>query len=138
MMFAVLSCGATIQAATLPAAPQFTTVSDGEGQYQYQYMQHGPEAEMLREAYFILARANNNYNGHRVKAMKEIEEAGELAGMHLKVEGSGHERQVVSDAELRHARELLERVRDSSMGSRRFHRHVRAAIKEVSLALSIK
>ena len=135
-LLAVLSYVTTIHAATLPAAPQVTASGDQENQYQF--VRRGPEGEMLREAYDILARADHDYKGHRAKAMHEIEEAGKHIGMDLKGEGHGRERQGVSDAQLHHAQELLIQVSANMAGQKKVHNRVEAAIQQLSIALSIK
>jgi hypothetical protein len=127
---------ATVSAVSLPATPQITAAGDQENQYQF--VRRGPEADMLREAYDILARADHDYKGHRAKAMHEIEEAGKLIGMNLRGEGHGRERQAVSDTQLHHAQDLLEQVRNNVVGQKKVHNRVEAAIKQLSIALSIK
>src|SRR5438045_2969703 len=53
--------------------------------------------DALRVAYGVLYTANHNYNGHRVRAMKEIRNAAAQLGVELAGDGSGHEKQDVSD-----------------------------------------
>ncbi len=132
---AILTCAASIHAATAPVT--LPTATSGE-ENQFQYVRRGPEAEKLREAYQIMCWADHDYHGHRAKAMHATEEAGKRFGMDLKGEGRGHERQHTSDAQLRHARELLRDVRDISEGQKKVHEHVDEAIKEIDLALDVK
>lgn len=132
---AVLTCAAGIHAATAPAT--LPTATSGE-ESQFQYVRRGPEAEKLREAYQIMSWADHDYKGHRAKAMHETEEAGRRFDLDLHGEGRGHQRQHVSDAELRHARELLKEVRDMSEHQKRVHEHVDEAIRELDRALEVK
>jgi hypothetical protein len=92
--------------------------------------------ELLIQAYTSLERADHDYKGHRADAMKQIEEAGKLLGVRIRGGGPGHERQWVSDEQLRTAQNLLEQARGSLKGKPL--RHVNKAIKEISIALRIK
>lgn len=130
-----LVCAAGIRAASMPTTLP-TAASDQENQFQF--VRQGPEAEKLREAYQIMAWADHDYKGHRAKAMHATEEAGKRFGLDLKGEGRGHERQGVSNGQLRHARDLLIEVRDVSVGQKRVHKHVDEAIKQLGVALNIK
>ena len=91
---------------------------------------------LLRQAYAALAVADHDYKGHRVEAMKQIQEAGKILGITIQGEGKGHEKQVVSDDQIRQAQRLLEQARPMLEG-KALH-HVDAAIKQLSTALSIK
>jgi len=91
---------------------------------------------LLNDAYATLAQAKHDYKGHRVEAMKQIELA--LGEMGEKINGRGrvHEPQAASDAQLRAAQGLLEQA--SAGLSAKAHKHVEAAIKQISTALSIR
>jgi hypothetical protein len=91
---------------------------------------------LLRQAYITLSFANQDYQGHRYAAMKEIEAAANNLKFDLRGDGTGGERQRVSDEQLRAARSLLEQARDEL--SRRPRRHVEKAIKQIDIALRIK
>jgi hypothetical protein len=95
-----------------------------------------PPPEMLRQAYVSLSVADHDYKGHRVKAMKEIQAACKLLGYKLHGEGRGHEKQIVSDVQLRNAQELLEQARHGLRGKPL--KHVNAAIKQITIALAIR
>jgi hypothetical protein len=91
---------------------------------------------LLRQAYAALEVADHDYKGHRAEAMKQIHEAGKVLGITIKGEGKGHEKQVVSDNQLRQAQQLLEQSRSALSG--KALQHVEAAIKQITTALSIK
>src|ERR1700733_4053855 len=67
-------------------------------------------AALLDDAYATLAQAKHDYDGHRVKAMKQIEAA--LGELGAKVTGNGkvHESQGTSDAQLRAAQSLIQQA----------------------------
>lgn len=89
----------------------------------------------LDDAYATLAQADHDYNGHRAKAMKQIEAA--LGEIGAKVSGKGrvHEPQGTSDAQLRAARELLQQTAGLSGKALK---HVNNAIDQINVALDIK
>lgn len=68
--------------------------------------------EEVAHAHHLLKLANHDYGGHRVKAMKELEEAGHA--LHLEMGGNPpeRERQWKSDEQLTEARRLLRDARD--------------------------
>jgi hypothetical protein len=94
----------------------------------------GP-ARLLRQAYATLSVADHDYNGHRYNAMKQIESAAKLLKFDLRGDGRGHERQGVSDEQLRGARSLLEQAQVEVTGRPR--KHIERAIKEINIALKI-
>jgi hypothetical protein len=98
------------------------------------------EADLLRQAYGILASGDHDYKGHRVKAMKATEAAAKKLGVNLHGDGKGHEPQALSDAQLRNAQSLLQQLRSSvsGRGQKKVVKHVDHAIKEISIALSIR
>jgi hypothetical protein len=95
------------------------------------------EAEVLREAYIVLAAANHDYNGHRAKAMNQIQSAVKILDQAVAKNGSAktkaatsyedavaaaakraakgaptiHEAQTVSDAQLKKAAAGLAELR---------------------------
>jgi hypothetical protein len=91
---------------------------------------------LLRQAYFSLLLADHDYNGHRIEALKEIETAAKLLKIELRGDGQGHERQGVSDEQLRAARSLLEQARGGLETQPR--KHVEKAIKQIDVALKIR
>ncbi len=98
--------------------------------------QPAPPVNLLRQAYATLAMADHDYKGHRVEAMKQIEAAGRLLGVNLHGDGKSHEKQGVSDQQLRVAQGLLQQARPGLTG-KPLH-HVDRAIKQITVALSIR
>jgi len=100
------------------------------------YAQSTGSTTLLDDAYATLAQAKHDYNGHRVRAMKQIDAAlGEIGG---KVSGHGKNRepQGTSDAQLRGAESLL---RQASAGlSPKALKHVNAAITQINDGLAVK
>ncbi len=112
-----------------------------QNQYEPVVFSDTAEAEMLRRSYWILASADKDYRGHRVKAMRQIKTAAALLGVDL---NSGddrvREKQVWSDDRLRTAGDLLGHVLNAAevKGQPRISRHVSDAIDEINTALSIR
>ena len=96
--------------------------------------------EELAHAYALLKLANHDYDGHRVKAMKELEVAGKALELEFGGHGSEHERQWKSDEQLAEARRLLREARDKleARDRERAAAHVEKAIKETDAALRVK
>jgi hypothetical protein len=119
------------QTATAPASPaaQFQTVAFGDS----------AEAGMMHRAYRILAYGDHDYKGHRVAAMNQVKKAADLLHLDLSGDDRDKERQVLSDDQLRTARDLLTHVLDNSevKGQDRIAKHIHNAIKEIDTALSI-
>jgi hypothetical protein len=95
-----------------------------------------PAAGLLVQAYATLGQADHDYKGHRVAAMKQIEAAAKLLGVNVRGDGKGHEKQGVSDAQLRTAQGLLQQARSGLSGKPL--RHVNKALEQLSIALAIK
>jgi hypothetical protein len=93
-------------------------------------------ADLLQQAYTALERADHDYKGHRIDAMKQVEAAGKALGLNLRGDGRGHEKQGVSDQQLRNAKGLLEEARAGLTG--KALKHVNHALKQLNIALSIK
>jgi hypothetical protein len=68
--------------------------------------------------------------------MKQIEHAAKELGFTLAGSGHGHEKQVVSDQQLRTAQGLLQQAVTGLPP--RAQEHVQKAIEQISIALSIK
>ncbi len=96
--------------------------------------------EELAHAYRLLERADHDYDGHRVAAMKEVEIAGKDLGIVLKGDLEERERQWKSDRHLTEARRLLRHSREKleAKDRDRVAEHVERAIKEIDVALKIK
>ncbi len=91
---------------------------------------------LLPEAYNLLRVADHDYNGHRARAMHQIEAAAKLIGEHLTGDGHGHEAQVGSDDNLRRAQSLLSQAEAKMAGKPAVH--VQKALSELSVALAVK
>jgi len=98
--------------------------------------QQAPPANLLRQAYLTLSMADHDYKGHRVEAMKQIEAAAKLLKADIHGDGRGHEKQRVSDEQLRIARGMLEQTRPELRGKPL--KHVDRAIKQINIALKIR
>jgi hypothetical protein len=95
-----------------------------------------PPGELLREAYISLEKADHDYKGNRKAAMEQIEKAAKLVGVNVRGEGRGHEKQGVSDEQLRAAQSLLRDARGGLSGNP--VKHVNKALEHLSTALKIK
>ena len=95
-----------------------------------------PSAGLLVQAYTTLEQADHDYKGHRIAAMKQIEAAAKLLGVKVRSDGRGHEKQGVSDAQLRTAQGLLQQAQSGLSGKPL--RHVNKALQQLSIALSIR
>lgn len=98
-------------------------------------------AATLEQQYAILARADHDYKGHRVKAMKAIEAACKALGAPIKGDGKGHEKQALSDAQLRSVLATVQQVRSSipgGKGDKTILKHLDTAINELTIALTIR
>ena len=100
----------------------------------------GTPREDLVQAYVLLKAANNNYAGHRVNALKELEDAAHDLGLELKSGGGQHQRQMTSDAQVAEAGRILHDVRHRLDARDRDHAaaHVDRAIHEIDEALRVK
>jgi hypothetical protein len=91
---------------------------------------------LLVDAYAALERADHDYHGHRVDAMKQIEAAGKSVGVNVHGDGRAHEKQGVSDEQLRIAEGLLQQAKEGLKGKPL--KHVNNALKQLHTALKIK
>jgi hypothetical protein len=96
--------------------------------------------EEVAHAHRLLKLANHDYAGHRVKALKEIEEAGKSLHLELGGELVEHERQWKSDQQLGEARKLLREARNKLEKEDRDRVAARLdkAIEEIDAALKVK
>ncbi len=94
----------------------------------------------LTEAYAALDRADHDYKGHRIAAMKQIEEAGKELKLNLGGDGHGHEKQGVSDEQLRTAEGILTQIKGELKGEKhsKVLHHVNKALEDLHTALKIK
>jgi hypothetical protein len=127
----------------------------------------GREANVLTSAYILLASANHDYDGHRVKAMKKIEQASNHLEMDIlkkdavqqkikalqdanaeavaKIKNNQNptisEPQVISDAQLLLADAVIQRVAfylSDGKQHKTVLNHIRDADAEIGIALSIR
>ena len=98
------------------------------------------ELHTLQKAHALLARADHDYHGHRIRAMHAIEEACKELGGDARGEDAGGEPQGESDSQLKAAQSLLNTARgEAGSGKReRVVHHIDHAIQELQVALSIK
>jgi hypothetical protein len=97
--------------------------------------------DTLRKAYSTLSRADHDYDGHRVAAMKDIAEAASALGTDLSGEGAGGEPQTLSDLQIRSVQMMLQGVgRKTPAGEKResIIGPVHSAIRELTLALQLE
>src|SRR5580700_296010 len=97
--FLLLSWGQNSQAqTTAPATKPTKTVNSPAA------------AGLLTQAYSALSAADHDYDGNRVRAMKQIEIAAKILGVTLSGDGKVKEQQVTSDQQLRTAQTLLQQA----------------------------
>ena len=102
-LITVLTCGVSLRAAT-PATTQMLGGSVAvQDQFQTVAFSDSAEAGMLQNAYLILATGDHDYQGHRVRAMHQIEAAAKLLGMTLSGDAKDRQPQPLSAAKLREA-----------------------------------
>ena len=136
----VLVWGVNLRAAT-PATTQTLNGSVAvQNQFQTVAFSDSAEAGMLQNAYLILATGNHDYQGHRVKAMHQIEAAAKLLGMNLSGDAKDKQPQPLSDAKLREAQRLLQNVLGAAevKNEKRITKHINNAINQINIALSIR
>jgi hypothetical protein len=100
----------------------------------------GAEVQALRQAYIILSSADHDYDGHRIKAMHQIEDACDILGTDIRGDGKGHEPQGASDQQMRQAFQILEQAQTISQSQHQSDvaKHIREAIRQINLALNNK
>jgi hypothetical protein len=103
------------------------------------YAAESPREEVAH-AFRLLQQANTNYEGHRAKAVSEVEAAGREMNMGLGGEIPEAERQWKSDAQLKEARHLLNDASQKleSRDRDRASQHLQRAIEEIDQALKTR
>lgn len=128
---------ASLLAVTQPQTANVKAPVVGFAQFQTVEFHNSAEAGMLHRAYRILAYGDHDYHGHRAAAMDQVRKAADLLGEDLAGDDKHHERQVLSDDELREARGLLRNVLGAAevKDQKRISHHIELAIREIDLAL---
>jgi len=95
---------------------------------------------LLVDAYADLERADHDYKGHRIEAMKQIEAAGKVLKLNLAGDGRSHEKQGISDEQLHAAEGILNQDKGELAGEKhkKVLHHVNKALEELTIALKIK
>lgn len=98
------------------------------------------EGSALAHIYQLLSLADHDYDGHRVKAMHEVEAAGQRLGVDVRGDHRSHEVQRASDDMLRQADSELQQVQADAAAHHRGDvvQHVNEAIHQIHVALHIK
>src|SRR5579862_1380599 len=99
------------------------------------------DVQAVTQAYRLLEQADHDYQGHRIKAMKHLHQAGRVLGVMLKGDGKNKEQQGTSDSQLKQAQTLLQQMNGSGASGKlhaRAMQHVQSALGEIQTALSIK
>jgi len=136
----VLSCAVSLRATTPSMLQTLGGSVASQNQYQTVAFSDSAEAGMLHRAYRILATGDHDYNGHRVKAMHQIESAAKLLGLDLSGDLKDRQPQALSDAKLREAQGLLQNVLGAAevKDQKRVTKHITEAIDQINIALSIR
>jgi hypothetical protein len=120
----------------------FTPIAAGAGVVGNRTGANPADVQAITQAYKLLAQADHDYQGHRIKAMKHLHQAGKVLGINLKGEGkTSNEGQGTSDTQLKQAQTMLHQMTSNSVSGKRHQRalqHVNNALTELNTALSIK
>jgi hypothetical protein len=102
--------------------------------------QKAQEIGQLRQAYAILAKADHDYDGHRIRAMHAVERACDVLGQDIRGDGKDVQPQATSDEELRQAQGIIQGVESDATSNKqeRVARHLAKAVSEIEVALSVK
>ena len=99
------------------------------------------DVQAVTQAYRLLSQADHDYQGHRIKAMHHLHQAGRALGVSLKGDGKNKEQQATSDGQLQQAQTMLQEMSSNNAGGARHLRamkHVGSALTEIQTALTIK
>jgi hypothetical protein len=125
--FVLLSCSQNLQAqSTTPPATKANKPVNSPA-----------AAGLLTQAYSALSVADHDYQGNRVRAMKQIEIAAKILGVTLAGDGKVKELQTTSDQQLRTAQGLLQQAVAAGLRPKP-QEHVEKALAFLTTALSIK
>jgi hypothetical protein len=125
-VFLLLSWAQTLQAQTTTPPTKSTKTENSPA-----------AAGLLTQAYADLSAADHDYDGNRIRAMKQIEIAAKRLGITLSGDGKAKELQVTSDQQLHTAQALLQQAVAAGLrpGPKE---HIEKAIAFLNTALSIK
>jgi ABC-type sugar transport system substrate-binding protein len=139
-LIAALASATALRAATVQTTPLFNAPTASANPLQTVAFRDSAEANLLRDAYHILATGDHDYKGHRAKAMHSVEAAGKLLGVDLVGDLKDHSPQALSDARLREAQDLIGRVLNSAevRGQKRVVKHLNAAVSQINSALRVR
>ena len=131
-----------LAAATNPYGASVVPIGLQNGGAAAGQMSPNSAMQAIAGAYSLLASADHDYNGHRVQAMKALHKAAKKLKVNLTGQGTGGNLpQGDSDAKLRQAQQILERVRGSYGGTRRgamVRAHINEAIQHITTALQTR
>jgi hypothetical protein len=96
------------------------------------------DANLLSNAYSLLAQADDTYHGHRTRAMRQISAAAKLLGAPPHSDGVDGAGQLTSDEQVRQAQALLAQAGSFYAGRPDVLNHVTAAHRQVSVALNTR
>ena len=88
-------------------------------------------AEQLRQAYILMAGANHDYNGHRVRAMHQIEMAVRILDKNIFKNGTHGQKVLALQEEIAVARAKLAAANDAAV-------HERQALSDLQMKLALK
>jgi hypothetical protein len=140
VLAASLTCTPALRAAAVPMTPTLAQSEAGQNRFQEVAFRDQAEAQMLRDAYRILATGDHDYDGHRVRAMHAVEAAGKLLGMDLDGDLKDRTPQALSDDKMREAEGLINKVLGNAevKDQKRIVKHLDEAVKQIHTALKIK
>jgi hypothetical protein len=126
----------------LMASRPYTPIAAGAGVVGNRTQANPADVQAVTQAYKLLAQADHDYQGHRIKAMKHLHQAGKVLGINLQGDGkTSSEAQGNSDSQLKQAQTMLHQMTSNSVSGKRHQRalqHVNSALSELNTALSIK
>jgi hypothetical protein len=134
------ACSPNLRATTIPPATTPGDPTMTQGGFATVAFRDSAEANMLRNAYQILATGDHDYKGHRVRAMHAVERAGKLLGIDLAGDLKDRQPQPLSDDKLREAQGLIAQVLGAAevKNQKRITKHLNVAVNEINTALTVR
>lgn len=123
-----------------PTAQPLSATQLGVYSFETVAFSDSKEANMMIDAYDILASSDHDYDGHRAKAMKQVESAAKSLGVKLHGDDHDRQKQVISDEKMASAADMLTKVLDNSevKGQPKISKHISEAIHQINLGLAKK